>query len=107
MKVFVNRRAYLRQKNEGTCRLQWKGWLFLVADVHDVEFGLGLKSAADRASGSGAQKRYHLRLTWKNKKQEQQVFPRRASLNWQTCGSPPREWPFNTAALSSSRSRWL
>jgi hypothetical protein len=29
----------------------------------------------------------------KNKKQEQQVFPRRASLNWRTCGSPPREYP--------------
>ena len=28
-------------------------------------------------------------------------------MSWRTCGSPPREWPFNTAALSSSRSRWL
>src|ERR1700736_2047444 len=45
-------------------------------------------------------------LTWKNEKQEQQVFPRRASLSWRTCGSPPREWPFNTTALSSSR-KWL
>jgi hypothetical protein len=57
-------------------------------------------------SGRSLIRRCHLSASLQEK-QEQQVFPRRASLSRRTCRSPPREWPFNTAALSSSKSRWL